>query len=280
MKHVFFPVLLVLALIISCTVSVFADDVPYTQFIQAEDLAINGTSLAVASDAGAIGGKGVKAGTKVDDAFGEGMTLKFTVPKDGQYTVWCRIFYPNVSSNSMFYSVDGGENLIWDMPDEDNGALCYGHWQYFYMTKRVSGTYSDTKIYGPWAIEHSEWRHTPNVLTLTAGEHTIHFGAREIDWIVDEFVVSELTVDQYDPNEFAAGNNAVLPECKFCGTDWKHYYSDIYEQTGETAEHYYNTVLFGTEAPEADKTADAGCIAAIAVMAFAACAVVVSRKHR
>lgn len=100
-------------------------------------------------------------------------------------------------------------------------------------------------MYGPWTIENNEWRHTPNVLHLTAGQHSIHFAGRETMWYIDEFVVTELSVEQYDPNAFEGNNN--FSECKFCGTEWKHYCKDIFTLTGQTAEDYYNTVLYPDE---------------------------------
>lgn len=298
MKRVFLCAMLAAILICSSIMTVSAEKVPYTQFIQAEDLKIDGSSVSVSSPDGAIG-KVLVCEEKAEDAFEDGFTLAFNVPEEGDYTIWCRINYPDQSSNSMFYSVDGDESLIWDMPDEDGDAICYGSWQYFYLTFRENGEFSDTTKYGAWSIEHGEWRHSPNVLHLTAGDHAIHITGRETGWAVDEFIVTNLLVEEYDPNVWGANENkCVLGECKFCGTHWLHYYSDIYAQTGETAEQYYNRVLVPKDepvkaepstadaaieaapvaaAPSAPSTADVGIIFAVAAMAAAG--VILSKKH-
>lgn len=220
-----------------------ADKVPYMQFIQAESLPCDKGGAVVKDDKGAIGGKGLTVTEKASSAADPGFTLTFTVDVDGDYTVWGRAFFPNQSSNSLFYSVDGGESLIWDFPDEDGEAICYNSWQYFYLTFREKGTFTDTAKYGKWTIENSDWRHSPNVLRLTAGEHKIKFAGREANWILDEFVITNLKVEEYDPNDQDGANKCILPECKFCGTNWKHYYKDMYSQGGPTAAEYYRTAV-------------------------------------
>lgn len=132
-------------------------------------------------------------------------------------------------------------------------------------------------------MENNQWRHTPNILSLQAGEHSIHFSGREAEWLIDEFIVTSLDIEDYDPN--ACSGNKNFAECKFCGTDWKHYCKDIFSVTGQTAEDYYNTVLYpapveetaaevvavaSAETVTAPKTMDLSCFAVIAAVLSAA----------
>ncbi|MGN1410388.1 MAG: hypothetical protein ACI4XJ_09445 [Eubacteriales bacterium] len=243
MKKALIGTLLSVAIVI-CAVPALAADKPFTQFIPAESVELDGYSIEIADDVeGTIDGKAITCIIKGEDAYSDGFTLTFEVPKEGDYTIWGRVYYPSISNNSVYYSVDDEESRVWDFVDEDDeNSPCYKSWQYFYLTDRVSDLYEDEKMYGPWTIENNEWRHTPNVLHLTAGLHSIHFAGRETMWYIDEFVITELSVEQYDPNAFD-GNNS-FAECKFCGTEWKHYCKDIFALTGQTAENYYNTVLY------------------------------------
>jgi hypothetical protein len=273
--------------------STMAADVPFIEFHKATDMALEGSAFAAVKYDGSVNDKVLVCNEKGDDASGTGFTFKFTVPEDGNYTIWGRVFYPSQSNNSIHYSVDGGQSLIWDFPDEDDSAgetdaskmpVCYGSWQYFYLTYRQDGTFTDTNMQGWWSIENNQWRHAPNVLTLTAGEHSIHFVGRETGWYIDEFVVTELGVEDYDPN-FYEGNSAILDPCQFCGTYWQHYYEDIYAATGVTAEQYYNETLYPAEivTETAGGPATAPQTMDITVV-LAACAAltgaIVSRKRR
>lgn len=246
---------LVCAAMLICAIPSFAADKPYTKFYQAEDLDLDGESIEVVEDAEAIGGKSLACYITGNDATDEGFTFQFNIEKAGDYMIWGRVYYPGQSNNSIFYSVDDEESKIWDFIDEDEGnSACYNSWQYFYLTDRVLDIYEDEKLYGPWTMDNNEWRHAPNVLSLTKGLHSIHFSGRENGWFLDELIVTELSIDEYDPNACPGNNN--FAECKFCGTNWKHYCKDIYSLTGQTAEDYYNTVLYPDAAPVEEAPAE------------------------
>ncbi len=281
-------IILALTLAVLLALGTVAADVPFTQFIPAESVALDGSAASLVTAKGSINSKVLTCTEKADDASGSGFTFTFTVPEDGDYTIWGRVYYPSQSNNSIHYSVDGGASLIWDFPDEDGEAICYGNWQYFYLTFREDGSFTDSNIYGSWSIENNQWRHAPNVLSLKAGEHSIKFAGRETDWYIDEFVVTELTTEEYDPNNYD-GNSAILDPCKFCGTYWQHFYEDIYAATGVTAEQYYNETLYPVV--EEAELVEAGAIdvatapqtADVTVLLFAAMALtgaVVSKKRR
>lgn len=244
MKRIIISLLILAAMLVPTMITSSAADKPIAYFIDAAEVKIDGTAVVHDKATGSTDGTVLICNEKADNASGKGFTLTFNVEKDGKYTVWGRVYYPNQLANSIHYSVDGGPSLIWDFPDEDDeNCKCYKSWQYFYLTNRVKGTYTDTGIYGKWTIENKDWRHAPNVLDLKAGTHTIKFTGRETGWMIDDFVITELTTEQYNPNA-CEGNNYILTECKFCGKDWKHYYKDVYAVSKLTAKEYFNEVLY------------------------------------
>lgn len=235
---------------------------PNTNYIKCD----SGTAWKLKNPEGSLSGTALWCESKASDAQGDGFTLTFFVPEEGDYTVWGRVFYESNIANSLFYSVDGGAEAIWDFPDEDSTeSACYNSWQYFYMTERKAGTYTDTAKYGEWTIANNQWRHSPAVLHLSAGEHKLHFTGREAGMYIDELVVTSYASEEYDPNAFAAfgeqeANTKLLDSCKFCGTEWKHYCSDIFAQTGISAAKYFKTVSHPTAIawtiPQPTKPAD------------------------
>lgn len=220
----------------------------FVMFIQAEDTEFvqmtTSGDWVVSDNAGALGGKTLECKKKASGITGNGLTVKFAVPADGEYSIWGRVCAPSHNSNSFFYSIDGGAQKIWDMCDEDEAVApeSYNAWHYFYLSERVKGTYSDTKQYGTWTIEHDEWRHSPARLTLTAGIHELKITGREAGAMLDEIVISSYSIAQYDPN-FYEGNTNTISVCKFCGTDVHHYVADPFAKLGKSAEEYFTTVL-------------------------------------
>ncbi|MBE6552140.1 MAG: hypothetical protein E7665_08410 [Ruminococcaceae bacterium] len=284
MKRFIIATLIVSILIASMSLSIAADK-PYTEFFPAKDLKISGGAISQVEAEGAIHDKVLTPTVRLEEADKtKGFALTFTVPADGKYVVWGRIFYPTYQNNSMVYSVDGGKSFIWDFPDEDPEVPCNANWHYFFLTDRVKGEYSDTKKYGPWTIENGDFRHYPNVLELKKGEHTIYFSGREQGWYVDEFVVTSLGIDEYDPNA-CEGNDKIF-DCKFCGTEHEHYYQDSYATKKITAEEYYNTVLYPEKEEIENKedtaptTGDVSGLIALAALVSAAGAALMFNKKR
>lgn len=212
----------------------------WISFIQAEDTNYvtlgEGGSWELVENEGAIGGQALACKTKADNASGDGIKVKFSVPADGIYQIWGRAYYADQLSNSLHYAVDGGDSKVWDFADEDAPeSECYKSWQYFYLTERTEGTFEEGK-YGSFTVANGKWYHSPNALELKAGNHEITITGREAGVILDEIVITTCTVEMYDPNAFE-GNEDLLDVCKFCGEN-KHYCSDNYAQTGVTAEEY------------------------------------------
>jgi len=243
-----FALLMTLTVILgiaTLTVSAAEDD-PWIVFIEAENLNCDkGKSVSVVEKEGTIGGKALTCTVKANDANGDGFTLYFTVPEDGTYTVWGRLCAPTQLSNSFHYSVDGGTAQVWDMIDEAGENLdCYGNFYYMYLTFRENVTYdADSPNGGTFTQSNGVWRHSPNYLTLTKGEHSIHFTGREAGWFVDQFVITELDIETYNPNA-CEGNEHLFVGCSFCNASWKHYFKDVYAVKGVTAEEYFYSTLY------------------------------------
>ena len=224
----------------------YAAESPWASFIEAETATIKyGNDISIKSDDAAIGGKVIATNVRtisLNNAF----ELKFTVPKDGEYAIWGRVNYPSQSANSLIYQLDGErKEAIWDFPDEDDSAAaCYNTWHYFYLTTRQPVSFvKDSPHGGEYTSTQGEWRHSPNYLELEAGEHTILFTVRESGWSIDQFVITELKVDEYDPN-YCEENNLYLETCKFCNADyWKHYITDVYAIKNVTPEAYFETAV-------------------------------------
>ncbi len=95
---------------------------PNTNYIKCD----NGNSWKLKNQEGSLGGTALWCESKAPNAKGDGFTLTFFVPEEGDYTVWGRVYYENNASNSLFYSIDGGAEAIWDFPDEDSSESdCY-----------------------------------------------------------------------------------------------------------------------------------------------------------
>ena len=215
----------------------------FTMFIdmENEDLVKVSNAWALTDDANAMGGKALVCNTAVSDVNGDGLTIRFAVPAEGDYYFWSRVSYKNAQSNSLFYRFDNGSQFIWDMPDEDElTAACYQSYHYFYMTQRLRGTYTDTTQYGSWTIDNGDWRHAPNKIHLTAGVHELKITGREAGIVLDELVITSYEITEYDPNA-CEGNSNYLESCKFCGTNWKHYCKDGYAINQIKAETTFTT---------------------------------------
>lgn len=233
---------------VTCAYKVGDEFISFVQLNDEKYVTIDGDNKwKTAEIAGAMGGTALHCESTQSQAmspYGGGFVVTFFVPAEGDYTIWGRAYFEAQNANSMFYTLDDGESaLIWDLPDEDSSEnKCYKNWQYFYLTTRVKGTYSDTTKYGEWTIGNNEWRHAPNVLHLTAGQHTMRITGREKGMYLDELVITSYNSEEYDPNNFE-GNTFKNDSCKFCGTDWKHFYTDVYAQKGITAQKYFTTEL-------------------------------------
>jgi hypothetical protein len=107
------------------------------------------------------------------------VTLRFQA-EGGDYVVWGRVAagtgVPN--SNSLFVSLDGQDEDVWDFFQEDTATESLpADWQWEPISLRCGGDF-DTHNCDPW---------TPN---LSEGPHTLVLGGREVDSRLDVLIVT------------------------------------------------------------------------------------------
>ncbi len=110
------------------------------------------------------------------------VALNFTVPQDGEYLVWCRVFTPGPENDTFRTSLDssaGGE----DIADFNQGLFQFG-WRWMLLPGR-GGTNRAESYSGAL---------TPQVFTLATGPHTLTFHTRNPDTGLDAVIVTQ------DPN--------------------------------------------------------------------------------
>lgn len=89
------------------------------------------------------------------------VTVPFQIPAAGDYFIWARSLFPEVSRNSFFLSVDGGEEFLYDGTE----ALCGSSWTW---SKVNEASDHDTTLPLP-----------PYLLPLVPGAHQLIIRANE-----------------------------------------------------------------------------------------------------
>ncbi|ARA92159.1 hypothetical protein AWN76_002545 [Rhodothermaceae bacterium RA] len=108
------------------------------------------------------------------DDGGEGaVRFAFEVPVAGRYAFWGRVLGLNNNDNSLFVSVDGGTEVVWDTPE-----------QHVTTDRWVWDPISDRDWSSPEAPPE------PLVLTLEAGRHTLTLRNREDGTRLDRVLVT------------------------------------------------------------------------------------------
>lgn len=108
-------------------------------------------------------------------ARGKGMVyLRFKVDHDDTYMIWGRILAPSQSDNSFFLSVDGSDELLWDLkgPDSDNTAK---DWWWDHARDRESTREAETDSL---------------LFQLEAGWHTLLIRNREDGAALDRVLIT------------------------------------------------------------------------------------------
>ena len=94
-----------------------------------------------------------------------------TIPSDGTYVVWGRVYGANDTSDSFFVSVDGASQDIYDIAEGRWAAA----WQWTVVNGRGGGA--------PASI-------SPRLFYLTAGKHTFKFDGREAGARLDQILIT------------------------------------------------------------------------------------------
>lgn len=107
------------------------------------------------------------------------VSLSFNVVTPGTYMVWCRVLATNYTSDSIFASMDGGTEDVFDMAEGCQGP----NWQWTVLNGR-NGTSTPLTL-------------NPRAFTLNAGSHTLTFRGREANAALDKVILT--TNPQYKP---------------------------------------------------------------------------------
>ena len=141
--------------------------------VEAESAALV-SPMVVVSDPNASQGQFIKSLTNEQGT----ATFTVNVPVSGVYSLWCRILSPTADRDSIYLSVDGGTEDVFDTAE---GSLTNA-WQWTVVNGRI-GINSTNAL----AVN-------PRTFLLSAGAHNITFRGREAGTGLDQMLVTN------DPN--------------------------------------------------------------------------------
>lgn len=200
-------------------------------FIEAEDCELDGYKI-IDGNTGAIG-KMIVAESDPDS-----FTVKFSVPADGTYVLWLKVWHTSQSDNSIKYTLDDGIERVFDF-DENAGANDDEYFmlrQWYWIAINERGTEPLANGWSEWGAANNSVRHTPVYLDLKKGDNSITFIAREAGHYIDQIIITD-NLD-YDPGD-VPGNEKYV--CTFCNLE--HFRYEPFEKFGKTPEQYFNERL-------------------------------------
>lgn len=100
------------------------------------------------------------------------VTYNFSVPREGNYVIWCHVLAQTYNQDSFFVSVDDGGEDVFDVA-EGSWSL---FWQWSVLNGRAGGN--------PMTLN-------PRVLHLTPGAHTVKFRGRDSVTRLHQFVITD-----------------------------------------------------------------------------------------
>jgi hypothetical protein len=143
---------------------------PVSSYYEAES-GILVAPMTLVAEAGASGGRFVQSTTT-----GSGtLRLQVNAPTAGTYVLWGRVLAPTPDTDSLYVSVDGGAEDIWDMAE----FLWKPEWQWTRVTGRAANGGTPSRL-----------NQQPRLFTLTAGVHTFTFRGREPQAGLDRLFVT------------------------------------------------------------------------------------------
>lgn len=216
----------------------------FITFLEAEDCKLSGFD---AVDKGGAVGKAITSDDKADT-----FTVDFTLPADGDYRLWLRVWNTGTGDNSLLYNVDG-EERVYDFDESaDNKDPSFCHYNAWYWREiNYRGTEPVVNGLSEWAAANNSVRHTPKILNLKAGANSITFTAREPGAFIDQIIITD-NLD-YDPSAFE-GNTTFI--CDF--SNLTRYVQDIYAAKGITPQQAWTEKLAAEAAPAPTEAADTG----------------------
>ena len=99
-------------------------------------------------------------------------SYQITVTDPGQYVIWAQVFAPDSNHDSFFVSVDGGAEDIYDTAEQS----WISEWQWTAVNGRAGA--------GPASVP-------VRLFSLSAGQHTITFRAREAGAILGDLIITQ-----------------------------------------------------------------------------------------
>ncbi|MCL2813985.1 MAG: hypothetical protein FWD23_05235 [Oscillospiraceae bacterium] len=230
MKKKLTALLLVIA-ILSAASSLYVSAKPASEtfvlFIEAEDCSLDGYTI-VDGKPGSVG-KVITADTANEQFF----TANFTLPADGTYFVWLKVWHSSQGDNSVFYEYDGDEH-VFDFDEapgeEDPDYFMYNRW--YWMRNGRRGDEPLANGWSEWGEANNQCRHTPVPMNLKAGANSITFKCREAFHFIDQVVITDDA--DYNPADIP-GNETYV--CGFCNME--HFKKEPFADFGKTPEQYY-----------------------------------------
>jgi pyruvate/2-oxoglutarate dehydrogenase complex dihydrolipoamide acyltransferase (E2) component len=172
-----------------------------------------------------------------DTANDQSFTVNFTLPADGVYYVWLKVWHTSQGDNSVFYDYDG-EQLVFDFDEaageEDPDYFMYNRWYWVRNCKR--GDEPLANGWSEWGEANNQCRHTPVHMNLKAGANSIEFTCREINHFIDQVIITD--DPDYDPGD-VPGNETYV--CGFCNME--HFRKEPFADFGKTPEQYWTERL-------------------------------------
>lgn len=229
MKKLIAAIAIVILVLIPLTLCVSAKSAEETfiLFIEAEDCELDGYKI-IDGNTGAIG-KMIVAESDPDS-----FTVKFSVPADGTYVLWLKVWHTSQGDNSIKYTLDDGIERVFDF-DENAGANDDSYFmlrQWYWIAINERGSEPLENGWSDWGLANNQVRHTPVYLDLKKGDNSITFIAREAGHYIDQIIITDDL--NYNPAD-VPGNETYI--CTFCNLE--HFRYEPYEKFGKTPEQYW-----------------------------------------
>lgn len=120
------------------------------------------TFMTVGTDSNAEGGQYVTSQANEQGT----ATYQLTIPQSDNYVIWCRVLSVDTSTDSIYVSMDGGVDDVYDTADNTWSAS----WQWTQLKGRTTGN--------------------PRVFSLSTGVHALRFRSREQGTKLDAFFIT------------------------------------------------------------------------------------------
>ena len=154
-------VALLTSLWLLASVSAFAGTPINPIYVEAESGSL-ANFMVIGADANAEGGQYIASQANEQGT----AAFQITVPQSDDYVIWCRVLSVDTGTDSIYVSMDGGVEDVYDTADNTWSA----NWQWTQLKGRTTGN--------------------PRIFALTTGGHTLRFRSREQGTKIDAFYIT------------------------------------------------------------------------------------------